>query len=190
MPVAAAIAPIAAPIIGAIAGGANKRPPSLDHTQQQALDSTIKSAQAASTGPATIDPTLQATAYDQNARSLTGANNQVDHTLAARGLTGSGIQASAIENNAAQSSANQTGINSNLQNQAIQQQNFNKDLIAKLTQTPNIPGQSTAGAYSAGAAGPLAYSLQQAALRQNGQSPANQNFSSAENNYLDTGNYS
>ncbi len=176
MPVAAAVAPLAGAAIGAIAGGSNPRPPSLDPTQRAALDSTINGAVKASTGPATIDPTQQAALYDQNARSLTGANTQVDHALASRGLARSGVEASALENNANQSTANQTGINLDLQRQAISQQNFNKSLIAQLTQTPNLPGQSTAGAVTSGlagtlpgAAGSLAYAIQKAnAAKQSG----------------------
>jgi hypothetical protein len=155
MPVAAAIAPIAGSVIGAVAGSANKRPPSLSPTQQTALNSTINAALPTANGAPTIDPTLQATALDANARSLTGANNQVDHALASRGLARSGVAAAALQNNAAQSSANQTNITNNLQNQAIGQKNFAQQLIAKLTQTPDIPGQSGLGAFTASLAGTL-----------------------------------
>lgn len=160
MPVAAAVAPLAGSVIGAIAGGANKRPPSLSPQQQQAQNSDIAAATKSATGPVTIDPTQQAAVYDQIARSNAGANDAVTHNLASRGLARSGILASGIENNQAAASGQQTSANLSLEQQALQNQQFNRSLLNQLTQTPNIPGQSTAGAVSAGAASPLAYALQ------------------------------
>jgi hypothetical protein len=172
MPVAAAVAPLAGSVIGAIAGGANKRPPTLSPTQKAANDADLAAATRSATGPATIDPTLQATALDANARSLTGANAQVDHALASRGLGRSGVAAAALQNNAAQSSANQTGITNNLQNQAIQNQQFNRQLIAALTKTPDQPGQSTFGAVANGLAGTLPGAIQSLAGYQPNQTPS------------------
>lgn len=172
MPVAAAVAPLAGAAIGAISGATNKRPPSLTPQQSTALNSDLDAATKSATGPVTIDPTQQAALLDQNARSLTGANAQVSHALASRGIAGnSGLTGQALINNAAQSSANQTGINLSLEQQALQNQQFNRSLISNLTTPRSVPGQSTAGAISAGAGAPLAYGLQQAYLQQQ-QQPA------------------
>lgn len=170
MPVAAAVAPLAGAAIGAISGATNKRPPSLTPQQSTALNSDLSAATTSATGPATIDPNQQKELFANNAEQLTGANAQVSHALASRGIAGnSGVTAAALENNAAQSSANQNNINLNLSQQALQNQQFNRGLISNLTTPRSVPGQSTAGAISAGAGAPLAYSLQQAYLKQQQQ---------------------
>ncbi len=163
MPVAAAVAPLASlasPIIGAIAGGTNKRPPSLSPQQQQAQNTDIQAATKSATGPVTIDPTQQAAVYDNIARSTAGANDATTHALVSRGLGRSGILAGGIENNEAVAAGSQNQANLSLEQQALQNQQFNRTLLNQLTQTPNLPGQSTAGAVSAGAAAPLAYVAQ------------------------------
>jgi hypothetical protein len=159
-----AIAGVASAGIGALAGASNKRPPSLSPAQQQAQNALLFSNLRTATGTPTIDPVQQALLYGQNAASLTGANNEVTHALVSRGLGHSGILGQGLISNAAQSSANQNNINLGLQQQAVQQKDFANQIIAQLLQTPNTPGQSTSGAAVAGAAGPLAYALQQAAL--------------------------
>lgn len=166
MPVAAAVAPLAGSVIGAIAGGANKRPPSLSPQQQQAQNSDIQLAEQGASGTPTIDKTQQSALFQNNAQQLTAANAGLTDSLASRGLGRSGVLAQGLINNQAQSSANQNNINLNLQQAAVQNQQFNRSLLNNLTQTPNIPGQSTTGAVTAGAAAPLAYALQQQALKQ------------------------
>lgn len=180
MPVATAIAPFAGAIggigsslIGAIAGGANKRPPSLSPQQQQAQNSDIAAAEKSATGPATIDPTQQAAIYGNIAQSTTGANDALTHALAARGISkSSGVEGAGLIANQAQASSNQNTANLNLSQQALQNQQFNRSLLNNLTQTPNIPGQSTTGAVTAGAAAPLAYALQRQQLQQQPGTPA------------------
>lgn len=165
MPVAAAVAPlagIATSVIGGIAGATNKRPPSLSQQQQSALNGQLQSDQRAADN-SNIDPTLLNTNLDANARQLAGANDQVTHSLASRGLARSGVLAQGLENNAAQSSANQTSITNNLQNAAIQRQQFNQTMINQLLGIKDTPGQSTAGGFFAGAAAPAAYAIQNAA---------------------------
>lgn len=164
MPVAAALGPLVgslgSAVIGGIAGGSNKRPPTLSPQQQAAQNADIQAATKSATGPATIDPTQQAAIYDGIARSTTGANDAATHALVSRGLGRSGVLAGAIENNEAAASGQQTQANLSLQQQALQNQQFNRTLLNQLTQTPNIPGQSTTGAITAGAAAPLAYAAQ------------------------------
>lgn len=171
MPVAAAVAPLAGAAIGAISGATNKRPPSLTPQQSTALNADLSAAQQTATGPVQIDPNQQKELFANNAQQLTGANAQVSHALASRGIAGnSGVTAAALENNSAQSSANQNNINLSLSQQALQNQQYNRGLIANLTNVKSTPGQSSFGAATAGAAGPLAYGLQQAYLKSQGQS--------------------
>lgn len=195
MPVAAAVAPLADSVIGAIAGGANKRPPSLSPQQQQAQNSDIAAAEKSATGPATIDPTQQAAIYGNIAASTTGANDALTHALAARGISkSSGVEGAGLIANQAQASSNQNTANLNLSQQALQNQQFNRSLLNNLTQTPNIPGQSTTGAVTAGAAAPLAYALQQQALKQQqpGAAQVNPNVTvdSSGRSSADLGNFS
>lgn len=174
MPVAAAVAPLAGSVIGAIAGGSNPRPPSLSQQQQAALNTSLQTAQQSANEPAKIDPVQQSALFQQNAQQLTGANAQVDHALAARGISRSGIAASALQNNAAQSSANQNNIDLNLQQAAVQNKQFNQSLVNNLLNVKDTPGQTTTGAISAGIAAPLTYASQQYA--NNNPSPIWQNI--------------
>lgn len=173
MPVAAAVAPLAGSVIGAIAGGANKRPPSLSPQQQQAQNSDIAAAEKSATGPVTIDPTQKNAVYSNIAASTTGANDALTHALAARGISkSSGVEGAGLIANQAQAASSQNNANLTLEQQALQNQQFNRSLLNNLTQTPNIPGQSTTGAITAGAAAPLAYALQRQQLQQQPGTPA------------------
>lgn len=180
MPVAAAVAPlvgsVGSAIVGGIAGGANARPPSLSPQQQQAQNTDIQAATKSATGPVTIDPTQQTAIYDNIARSTAGANAASTNAAASRGLGRSGVLASNLQQNQDVAAASQNQANLSLEQQALQNQQFNRSLLSQLTQTPNIPGQSTTGAVTAGAAGPLAYALQQQALKQQQQPQQTQNY--------------
>lgn len=183
MPLAAAIAPLAAPVIGAIAGGANKRPPSLSPQQQQAQNTDIQAATKDATGPVTIDPTAQGAIFDGINRNTTGANDATTNALVSRGLGRSGVLAGGIENNEAAASGAKANANLSLEQQALQNQQFNRNLLNQLTQTQNVPGQSSFGAATAGAASPLAYALQMA---KNGQSGGSNGGGGGGGSYFDS----
>ena len=155
MPVAAAIAPLAGAAIGAISGASNPRPPSLTPQQNTALNASLASNSATANAPASIDPVQQALMYGQNARNTVAANNATTNALASRGLGSSGILASGIQQNEDTNQVNNSNTDLALQQQSIQQKDFANQMIASLTKVSDIPGQSTLGAATAGAAGPL-----------------------------------
>lgn len=168
MPVVAPLIGAGASIIGGIAGGSNKRPPSLDPSQQKALDSTVTSAAATANGPAVADPTSVNATNAEIAEGNAGANNRTTNALVSRGLgNNSGLLAAGLVQNSNQSAALQNQSQLALQQQALQNKQHAQDVVANLTKTQSVPGQSTAGAVAAGAAPGLAYTLQQYANNRN-----------------------
>lgn len=171
MPFAAAapIAGIASSLLGGIAGASNPRPPSLSPVQQQALNTLLPQLMQQVQGPVSIDPVQQAALFGQIAQSTTGANNQVTHALASRGLGQSGILGAALMQNANTAQTQQNNANLALQQQAIQQRQANIGDITQLLGVNNTPGQSTAGGFFSGLAPVMAYSLQNMANSRNNQ---------------------
>jgi|SRR5579863_9334978 len=151
MPPAAAlgIGALASGIGGALGGG---RPPSLDPTQRNVLDSLLKQLYGNVQGTPTIDPVQQAGMYGNIAQSLTGANNQVTHALASRGLGTSGLLGGALMQNQNTASTAQNVANLGLQQEAVQLRQQNIGDIAQLLGVSNIPGQSGASSFFSGIA--------------------------------------
>jgi hypothetical protein len=150
-------------LLGGIAGAANPRPPSLSPIQQTTLNNLLgpnSQLQNLANQPAGIDPIQQMLLYGQNAQSLTGANNQVTHSLTSRGLGRSGLLGAGLIQNANQSQANQGQINLGLQQQGIQRQQSAIQSLIQLLNVNNTKGQSGLGAFMAGLAPVAAYSIQ------------------------------
>jgi hypothetical protein len=166
MPLAAAIPGIIGAVGaiggGALAGASNTRPPSLDQTQSGALDSLIKNLLPQTYGAPKIDPAQQASMFDEIAKSGVGGANRITNALSSRGLGRSGLLASGLTQNSNQIAGAQTGANLQLQQQAISQRNTTIQQLMGLLGVSNIPGQSTLGGASAGAAPLLSYFLSKA----------------------------
>lgn len=162
MPIAAAIpliAGAAGSVLGGIGGATNRRPDSLDPTQRGTLDNLIKQLYPQVGATPTIDPVQQAGLFDQIARSGVGGANRITNQLVSRGLGRSGLLAQGLTQNSNQMAAEQTGVNVGLQQQAIQQRNQTIQQILQLLGISNIPGQSKAGGFLSGFAGPFSKML-------------------------------
>lgn len=162
MPIAAAIpaiAGLAGSVIGGIGGASNTRPPSLDPTQRNSLDSLLKQLMPTVGTTPTIDPVQQSLMRNEIAGAGVGGANRVTNALVSRGLGRSGLLAQGLTQNSNQVSAAQNQSDLALQQQAVTQRNTTIQQILGLLGVTNIPGQSGAGGFLSGFAGPFAKTL-------------------------------
>jgi hypothetical protein len=157
---AAFAAPLIGSAIGGIAGLFNKRPPALNANQTTDLNSLLTNLLPTATGAPKIDPTQQALMYNQINANQVGAGNNATNSLVSRGLGHSGILGTALMQVANQGQQNKNQADLGLQQQAVQQKQLSIQDIIQMLGVNTTPGQSNAGAFSAGLAGPLAYSMQ------------------------------
>lgn len=160
MPLVAALPALIPGLIGGIAGAANGRPPSLSPVQSQSLNALLPQLMGQVQGTPQIDPVQQALMYNQINQGLTGANNGVTNALVSRGLGQSGLLGAGLIQNQLGAQQARNTANLGLQQQAIQQRQANIQDILGLLNVNNTPGQSGFGAFTAGLAGPLSYSIQ------------------------------
>lgn len=158
-------------LLGGAAGATNLRPPALNPAQSSALNTLLPQLMGQVQGQPHIDPVQQVLMYNQIGQNLTGANNQVTNALTSRGLGQSGLLGAGLIQNSlgAQSARNSADLG--LQNQAIQQRQANIGDILGLLNINSTPGQSGAGGFLAGMAGPLSYSIQNMLNQRSGFNP-------------------
>lgn len=156
---AAFAAPLIGSAIGGIAGLFNKRPPALNPNQTNDLNTLLTNLLPTATGTPKIDPTQQALMYNQINANQVGTGNNATNSLVSRGLGHSGILGTALTQVANQGQQDKNKADLGLQQQAVQQKQLTIQDILGLLNVNTTPGQSNAGAFSAGLAGPLAYSI-------------------------------